>query len=139
MKTLFLLLACLVIGSCAEKPTENVGSPNPIPEGKRNYQWTIDSVAAEDQFRQREFMSIWGSAPNDIWAAGYTADAFDCLWHYDGVCWRRATTGTPIMRGTGYKIVGRVWGTARNDVWAIGGREFYLNGRDSLAPFVMHI
>jgi hypothetical protein len=94
-----------------------------IPPGNRDYIWSIDSVDYGNLPGTIQLESIWGSSPSDVWGAGYTSDVRDCLWHYDGNTWTRATENNPItVGGNGSRIVGRVWGTASNDVWAIGGR-----------------
>ncbi len=137
MKTLILLLACLVIGSCAEKPTETKPVIDDLPAGKRNFTWSADSIAENGEI---SFRSLWGSSPNDIWGASFADNWRSCLWHYDGTAWRRAAQNTPLAQAnqTAFTDVGRVCGTAQNDVWAVGGREYYFNDRDSLAPFTMH-
>ncbi len=137
MKTLFLLLACLVIGSCSEKPTETKPVIDDLPAGKRNFTWSADSIAENGEIA---FQALWGSSPNDIWGASFAENWHSCMWHYDGTAWRRAAQNTPLAQAnqTAYTVVGRVCGTAQNDVWAVGGRQYYINGKDSLAPFTMH-
>jgi len=105
-----------------------------IPPGKRDYVWSIDSISRPGF---PYLQSIWGSSPTDVWGAGFSEDVRDCLWHFDGVSWKRATEGTPItVYGNGSKIVGGIWGTAQNDVWAFGGRIF--SDPERTEPFVMH-
>jgi len=105
-----------------------------IPPGKRDYVWSIDSISRPGF---PYLQSIWGSSPTDVWGAGFSEDVRDCLWHFDGVSWKRATEGTPItVFGNGSKIVGGIWGTAQNDVWAFGGRIF--SNPLSTEPFIMH-
>lgn len=105
-----------------------------IAPGKRDYVWSIDSISRPGV---PYLQSIWGSSPTDVWGAGFSEDVRDCLWHFDGVSWKRATEGTPItVFGNGSKIVGGIWGTAQNDVWAFGGR--ILSNPERTEPFVMH-
>lgn len=107
-----------------------------VPAGKRDYVWSIDSVDYGNLPGLIQLESIWGSSPTDVWGAGYTPDVRDCLWHYDGIKWTRATEGTPITAGGGgSKIVGRIWGTAENDIWAIGGR--ISSSPPTRSPFVI--
>jgi hypothetical protein len=61
------------------------------------------------QPRAYALRAIWGSAPDDVWAAG---DAGEML-HYDGATW--SPVATPTLRAL-YAI----WGSARDDVWAVG-------------------
>ncbi|HEX2925472.1 MAG TPA: hypothetical protein VHP38_04330 [Ruminiclostridium sp.] len=108
-----------------------------VDPGKRDFVWSIDSVDYGDLPGSIELKSIWGSAPDDIWGACYSADVRDCLWHYDGKVWKRATGNSPLTSyGKGSREVGNLWGTAKNDVWAIGGR-LYSSGQDP-DPYVMH-
>lgn len=108
------------------------------PPGKRDYVWSIDSVDYGTLPGTIQLESIWGSSASDVWGAGYTPGVRDCLWHYDGVKWSRATGGTPITTaGDGSKIVGRLWGTSSSDVWAFGDKIFskpVFHGE----AFVMH-
>lgn len=105
-----------------------------LKPGRRDYTWTVDSISGPGV---PYLQSIWGSSPTDIWGAGFSEDVRNCLWHYDGISWKRATEGTPITElGNGSKIVGGVWGTAQNDVWAFGGRLF--SDPERTEPFVMH-
>lgn len=104
------------------------------PPGKRNYIWSTDSISPPGI---PYLQSIWGSSPTDVWGAGFSEDVRDCLWHFNGISWKRATEGTPITElGNGSKIVGGIWGTAQNDVWAFGGRLF--SSPERTEPFVMH-
>ncbi len=128
-----IFISILFIISCnspTEPPADNA------PPGKRDYTWSIDSVDYGNRPSTIQLESIWGSSATDIWGAGYTSDVRDCLWHYNGFVWKRATDGTPIIvGGNGSRIVGRVWGTGANDVWAIGGTIFSSQGDE---PFVIH-
>lgn len=106
-----------------------------IPPGKRDYVWSIDSIDYGNLPSLIQLESIWGSSPTDVW--GVNGDAFDvrdCLWHYDGVKWSRATEGTPITSGNGNKVVYSVWGTAQNNVWAFGRKRNF----GTLTAFIMH-
>jgi hypothetical protein len=82
-----------------------------------------------------QLKSIWGSSARDVWGAnGDAPDVRDCLWHYDGVRWARATAGTPITEFTGNKAVYAVWGSAQNNVWTVGRKI----DRNTLSAFLMH-
>lgn len=130
--SLFFFYGCPDSKPCVDCPTEDE-----IKAGKRDYVWSIDSVDYGNLPSTIQLESIWGSSATDVWGAGYTPDVRDCLWHYDGTKWTRATEGTPItVAGNGSKIVGRVWGTTADDVWVLGGRIFSNSQQE--APFVMH-
>ncbi|MGE5352925.1 MAG: hypothetical protein ACM3P0_12635 [Acidobacteriota bacterium] len=136
MKKILLLsifiIAFLNLSCKKDSPLESKLEP-----GKRDFVWSIDSVDYGDLPGRIELKSIWGSAPDDIWGASYSPDVRDCLWHYDGKVWKRATENSPLTTyGKGSREVGNLWGTAKNDVWAIGGR-LYSSGQDP-DPYVMH-
>lgn len=106
-----------------------------IPPGKRDYVWSIDSIDYGNIPSLIQLESIWGSSAVDVWGAnGDASDVRDCLWHYDGVKWSRATEGTPITAGNGNKVVYSVWGTAQNNVWAFGRKINF----GTLSAFIMH-
>lgn len=133
--TLYLLITLTTFYNFSCNTTEPPIVDN-IPPGKRDYVWSIDSIDYGNLPGLIQIESIWGSSSTDVWGAGYTADVQDCLWHYDGIKWTRATEGTPITAtGGGSKIVGKIWGTTENNVWAIGGR--ISSNPPSRYPFVM--
>jgi hypothetical protein len=133
-RVVFIGIAVVLVGgfACREKSTE---PPTGSLPGKRDYVWTIDSVDYGNLPSKIQLESIWGSSPTDMWgAAGDAPDVRDCLWHYDGVKWSRATAGTPITEFTGNKTVYAVWGSAKNDVWTVGRK---IN-QGVLSAFLMH-
>jgi hypothetical protein len=114
---------------------ENIEMPPDTPPGKRDYVWSMDSIDYGGHPSTIQLESIWGSSATDLWgAAGDAPDVRDCLWHFDGLKWSRATEGTPITEFTGNKVVYDVWGSAQNDVWAVGRK---ING-GKLSAFLMH-
>ncbi len=128
---LLLLISHFLPNLSCSSPTDSID--NLLP-GRRDYVWTVDSISGSGF---PYLKSLWGSSPTDVWGAGFSEDVRNCLWHYDGISWKRATEGTPITElGNGSKIVGGVWGTAQNDVWAFGGRLF--SDPERIEPFVMH-
>ena len=66
--------------------------------------WTRSTVDAPDGL-----FRVWGSASNDVWAAGAQGITF----HWDGMQWSRVDAGTSLYR------LG-LWGSAKDDVWAVG-------------------
>lgn len=130
----YLLIISLFFFSFSYKsPTEP--PIDDVPAGKRDYVWSIDSVDYGNLPGLIQLESIWGSSPTDVWGAnGDAPDVRDCLWHYDGEKWSRATAGTPITEPTGNKVVYSVWGSARTNVWAFGRK---IN-QGTLSAFIMH-
>lgn len=127
---MLIFILILIVQNCDTTDPPN----NDIEPGRRDYTWSVDSVSSSGY---PYIKSIWGSSTTDVWGAGFSEDVRDCLWHYDGVSWSRATEGTPITTsGEGSPIVGGVWGTAQNDVWAFGGRRF--SNPERIGSFVMH-
>ncbi len=131
---LFVFCCLLFVGSCRDKPTPPDVDDKPKP-GKRNYIWSIDSVYYGSQPSKIQIEQMWGSSAVDIWGvAGDAPDVRDCLWHYNGSSWTRATAGTPITEFTGNKTLYAIWGSAQNDVWAFGRK---IN-QSVLSAFIMH-
>jgi hypothetical protein len=132
--TLYLLITLTTFYNFSCNTTEPPIVDN-IPPGKRDYVWSIDSIDYGNLPSLIQLESIWGSSSTDVWGAnGDAADVRDCLWHYDGVKWSRATEGTPITSGYGNKVVYSVWGTAQNNVWAFGRKINF----GTLTAFMMH-
>jgi hypothetical protein len=74
--------------------------------------------------------AMWGSAANDIWAAGSVDGGSSPLWHYDGTAWTQAVA--PALDG--YGISGLI-GFCASDIWASGqggasgGAVFHYDGQ----------
>lgn len=136
MKRIYLfgiLLALSTIAASCKSPT--APTVDNTPPGKSNYVWSIDSVDYGSRPGTIQLESIWGSSDTSVWGTnGDAPDVRDCLWHYNGTDWSRATAGTPITQNTGNKVVYCVWGTAQNNVWAFGRK---ING-NTLSAFMMH-
>jgi hypothetical protein len=129
---MIFLLLILISYSCKHNP---VNPGDNIPPGKRNYVWSIDSINYGSIPGTIQLESIWGSSETNVWGAnGDAPDVRDCLWHYDGSMWSRATEGTPITEFTGNKVVYSVWGSSQNNVWAFGRKINF----GILSAFIMH-
>jgi hypothetical protein len=115
LKAACLLYLSFLSYSCDDNP-EMPGDNT--PPGKRNYIWSIDSVAYDSTTGFISLQCIWGSSPADVWGTGNGS-----LWHYDGSKWSR-------VNRNGY--IQGVWGTSQHDVWTFGSQ--YINGTSS--PFV---
>jgi hypothetical protein len=68
-------------------------------------------------FPETLLLTVWASAPNDVWAAGREAasgtDGTSAVYHFDGATWTRAAT--PPVR-----IIYRIRGSGPDDVWIAG-------------------
>ena len=133
IRLIMFSLLLLVFSFGCKSPTGP--PPDNTPPGKRDYVWSIDSVDYGNLPSTIQLESIWRSSATDVWgAAGDAPDVRDCLWHYDGTKWSRATEGTPITDNTGNKVVYAVWGTAQNNIWAFGRK---IN-QNVVSAFIMH-
>ncbi len=126
------ILLTMMAMSCKEDDPEIIDNMKP---GKRDYVWSIDSVDYGGKHTTVMIESMWGSSANDVWGvAGNSPDILDCLWHYDGIKWTRATEGTPITEQPGFKVLYAIWGSSKNDVWAVGSKIY----RGIMSAFIMH-
>jgi len=66
-------------------------------------------------------LCIWGSAADDIWAAGHSR-----LWHWNGSIW---TASYPAL-DTDIFDASSIWGSNPTDIWTVGnfGRIAHWNG-----------
>jgi hypothetical protein len=70
--------------------------------------------------------AVWGSAANDVWAAGRSM-----ILHWDGSTWTgrndgMASTGSDAW-STSFDVLA-LWGTSAVDVWAVGSDIAHWNG-----------
>jgi probable HAF family extracellular repeat protein len=72
--------------------------------------WTTATIPVE-----ANLMSIWGSAPDDVWAAGVG------MFHFDGHDWTQAV----LPRAGSFW---RIWGSCATDVWVTGTVPMHFNG-----------
>lgn len=56
--------------------------------------------------------SVWGSGPNDVWAAG----SGGTIVHWDGTSWTETPSGIP-------ETLNAIWGTGPNDIYAVSTRS----------------
>ncbi len=79
-------------------------------------------------------VSIWGAAPNDIWAVGGNSvttfspppnppkvTIYPAILHWDGTAW------STVNLDPGYLLSG-IWGSSAKDIWAVGGTPPCLGG-----------
>ena len=73
---LFLIFLCFALAVCNKQPT----APVPLEPGSRNYTWKLDTLYMPMNY----ISSVWGAAPNDVWATGAGGTEYDRLLHYNG-------------------------------------------------------
>ncbi len=108
-----VIAVCILIQfGCTPGPTE--------PESKkpREYTWTIDTLSYPGSF-QTLMLSVWGSSPKNVYAAGHNWSAYGFVYHYDGSSWQPVSTPFRILSLTG------VFGFGANDVWVVGQKDVY--------------
>jgi len=63
-------------------------------------------------FQQEDHASVWGAAPDDVWAVG----DFGAISHFDGARWTQIQYGTfPFL-----PFLSKVHGSSAHDIWAVG-------------------
>jgi hypothetical protein len=93
--------------------------PEEIKPGSRDYAWTVDTIS----IFSNNFMSIWGSSPEDMWGVGPGGALNITIWHFDGKKW---TTDYKSRSISPYCI----YGFAKNDIWMAGmnGKIWHYDG-----------
>ncbi|TAK66758.1 MAG: hypothetical protein EPO24_01220, partial [Bacteroidetes bacterium] len=110
--------------SCVEDPPTQI-----IPVlGKRDYIWTVDTLAYPGSF-QTLMRDMWASSPKDVYVVGHNDQGgHGGMYHYDGKKWSpvnilaRDGGGVPNAPIT----LSGVYGFAPNNVWAVG-EHIYQN------------
>ena len=105
--TLLLIIFLFGLTICKKMPTPPQ-SPQP---GSRNYTWKLDTLDMPMNY----ISSVWGAAPNDVWAAGAGGTEYDRLLHYDGETWS-TYKNEPINCSAN-----NLFGFSANDIW-MGGQ-----------------
>ena len=97
------IVALILAASACSAPGDNL-------EGS----WEVHHTVADGAI-----LSVWGSAPDDVWAAGGSVDRGIVL-HGDGEVWTEVDTGATSM-------LWWVYGFAPDDVYAVGERGLILH------------
>ncbi|MSP93303.1 MAG: hypothetical protein EXR79_16170 [Myxococcales bacterium] len=100
------LVGC-ALAACS---VDDASPPAPPPEAH----WGVDHVVAN-----AALASVWGAAPNDVWAAGGTADR-GLLLHNDGARWEEYKVAAP-------GFLWWVYGVTGSDVYAAGASGVLLH------------
>jgi hypothetical protein len=101
--------------------------PDNTPQlGKRNYTWTMDTIAYPGSL-QTLMSDIWGSSPNDVYIVGHNESppGPGTMYRYDGIKWsvvnfHKASGGTI----EGAMSLSGIYSFSKNDVWAVGNRLY---------------
>jgi len=110
--------------ACKENPP---GPPDNTPKpGKRDYVWTVDTLAYPGSF-QTLMRDIWASSAKDVYVVGHNDQNRGKMYHYDGSDWKLVRLST----SEGGNILGpidlvAVHGFDSNNVWAVG-EKIYTN------------
>jgi hypothetical protein len=116
MKRTFISISFLIFifqaFSCKQDPV----SPIEDTPGRRDYEWSVDTVKSKMLSLER----IWASSPSDVWVGGTNGDYDKRLWHYDGNKWHAAG----LWRFAPYCI----FGFSGNDIYAGGYSIFHYSG-----------
>jgi len=103
----------LILCSCHNNPMN--AEPEP---GKRNYVWELDTLNMPMNY----ISSVWGAAPDNVWAIGHGGTQDDRLLHYDGAQWSTYTKETIWCSGL------ILYGFSEYDVWMGGGAGWLASG-----------
>ncbi len=122
MKTYVLFFLCIIVGfACKETPPEPPS--NGTKPGKRDYVWTIDTLAYPGSF-QTTMRDIWASAPNNVYVVGHNDQPGPgTMFRYDGVRW--STTRFHAAEGgsiSGPVSLSAIYGFGSNDIYVVGQR-----------------
>ena len=114
---LFLSPLALIFYSCGVNDPVIDGSKSP-----RELSWSLDTVYYPESF-QTGMISIWGSAPNDVYICGHNDGNYGQLWHYDGQKWKAIDEQVfeTVSRSPVEYI--SVYGKASDFVFVVGARH----------------
>ena len=117
---LFLILCVAVLNLQCKKPTPPDIDDTPKP-GKRDYTWTIDTLAYPGSF-QTLMRDIWASSPTNVYVVGHNDQGGQgTMFRYDGNKWRAVDLGSIIIGGI---TLSAIYGFGPNDIYAVGQRIY---------------
>lgn len=117
IRLLLLLNVCWLFAIVACSDEEPV---KPAP-GKRNYTWTIDTIAFPGSI-QTLMSRIYGFSAKDVYVVGHNEiGSQGLMWHYDGDKWSNVTLGVNYG-GTipGAFSLRGITGSSNHDLWCYG-------------------
>jgi len=134
---IFTILLLFALIDCRKNP---VASLDDIKQGRRDYEWFIDTLALYNGDRFTP-MRIWGSAPNDVWLTGSGDVSWNLLWHYDGVSWKKDSAQRQIAPAALWGFASNnIWlGTVSNTFWHYDGNKWYKYSEHVLPGFTYNM
>jgi hypothetical protein len=110
------LLCCLLLfwSSCKESSQPNV----PVSSGKRDFVWTLDTLAYPGNF-QTNMQSMFGTSPSNVYVVGHSDTRNGKMYHYDGTRWRPVS-----LESIRITDLYAIHGTGPGDIWAVGVEAF---------------
>ncbi|MDI6803129.1 MAG: hypothetical protein QME58_04690, partial [Bacteroidota bacterium] len=117
---LFFILHFAFFNFHCKKPTPPDIDDTPKP-GKRDYKWTIDTLAYPGSF-QTLMRDIWASSPTNVYVVGHNDQPGPgTMFRYDGTSWK--TTRFHVADGgnvSGAVSLSAIHGIGPNDIYAVG-------------------
>jgi hypothetical protein len=105
----------------------NLVAPEDIQPGRRDYVWTVDTIAYPGSW-QTLMRDIWGSSPNDVYVVGHNDNPGEpTMFRFNGEKW--LTTKFHAAEGgqiSGPVTLKSILGFGKNDIWVVGER-IYVN------------
>jgi hypothetical protein len=116
-----LIVGLVVVSSCKKSPTD---SGEDTGFGKRNYVWSIDTIAPQNSM-QTAMTGIYGTSKSNVYVVGWNERYFGSMFRYDGSRWNIV----PLTAQEGGTVTGNpqlyaIQGTGPNDIWAVGEDEY---------------
>ncbi len=117
---LYVAFFSTIGGLQCKKPTPPDVDDTPKP-GKRDYTWTIDTLAYPGSF-QTLMRDIYASSPTNVYVVGHNDQGGQgTMFRYDGNKWRAVDLGSIIIGGISLSAV---YGFGPNDIYAVGERIY---------------
>ncbi len=125
----FFLLALIIQFSCREKIIE------PPELGKRDYNWSIDTLSYTGSF-QTILLNIWAESPRNVYLVGYNDRSKGQIYHYNGEQWDPIEL--PSFEG-GLDFYD-IDGTSGENLWVVGERITHdiINDKFIFSGCVIH-
>jgi hypothetical protein len=115
-----LIFLTFVISSChhTDEPIP------PPPEGKRDYQWTMDTLSYPGSL-QTLMRAVWASSAKNVYVVGPNDRNRGQMYRFDGAKW----SDVHLAQSDGGNITGAfdlygIYGFSQNDIYAIGSKSY---------------